>query len=275
MIELAQLSSDKKIEIRLSPKTFELGEISISPPNAENIVQKAIENIDKNYYSLYGDTIDLNVNFLFFDNPDHRIADFKGQIAVTNNRNNLSAAKYSVAKHAINESFYDYKAEISPNGFYSVLFIKSHAVIRKAKKMKFHFEEIVKYQGNDVYKISFQYNSRYINLSGYMFINMDDYAITYLTYELGECKKWLASTHKSKGMIYTNLEHYRCYTSFVKNDDRYRFSNGSINMLFNQSKKHKILSHNTYNVTVKRIARTTERNGLIFTNVNNLFKKLQ
>lgn len=261
---------NKKIKILLVPKIFEIEEISISPPNAKSIISKAIEKINENYFSLINDTINLDVNFTFLDNPN-KIADFNGKIAITKNDKEYFATKYCVKNNLINKSFFDYGTEISPSGFYSILFIKNHSVIRRYKKMKFYYDGQMKYQKEDVYKISFERKSKYAAQKGYLLINSDNYAITYITYTIGKCEKWIASTQKKKGLVFTNLEHYKVSASYLKNNDKYMFKNGSINMLFNKSKKKKILSRNTYNVTIKSTNKVEKLKEKKFIKIDELF----
>ncbi|MBN2638337.1 MAG: hypothetical protein JXR65_04550 [Bacteroidales bacterium] len=273
VISLTPSMSNHPAKVLLSPKIFELSEVTIIFPNAGNIVQKAIENISKNYPSLQGDTLALNVSFIFLDSPNSKIADFKGKVALTKDENHLLAAKYEIKNDLINDSFYDYGNEISPSGFYSVIFVQNHAPIRLFKKFDFHYDGMTKYQGNDVYKISFIRKKKYNNISGYMLIGKNDYAITYITYKIGEINKWIAATQKSMGIIYTNLEGYEVSVSYVEGIKGYKFSEGSINMLFNRTKKKQVLSNNTYDVSVKAIETPHIPDGLIYLNANELFDK--
>jgi len=273
VIRLTSSMSNYTTKVLLSPRIFELSEVTITPPNANNIVQKAIENISKNYPSIRGDTLALNVSFIFLDNPNSKIADFKGKIAVTKDENHLLAAKYVTTNDLINDSFYDYGNEISPGGFYSIIFVQNHAPIRLFKKFDFHYDGMTTYQGSDVYKISFIRKNRYNNISGYMLIKKNDYAITYITYKIGKIEKWIAATQKLKGIIYTNLERYEVSVSYVEYIKGYKFSEGSINMLFNRTKKKKILSNNTYDVSVKAIETPHIPDSLIYLKANELFDK--
>ena len=206
VINLTSFKSGNPTKFLLSPKIFELSEVTITPPNAQVIVQKAIDKINENYPSIRGDTLALDVSFIFLDNPNIKIADFKGKIAITKDEKHLLAAKYSTITDFTNDSFYDYGNEISPSGFYSILFVQNHAPIRLFKKFDFHYDGITTYQGSDVYKISFIRENKYSNITGYLLIKKTDFAITYISYEMGEIEKWIAATQKSKGIIYTNLE---------------------------------------------------------------------
>lgn len=274
-MEISSIPLNNPVKLFLSPKIYELNEVVISPPNANSIIKTAIENINNNYCTLIGDTLDLKVNFIFLDNPGSKVADFDGNIGITDDGKNLFATKYLIKKDSINDSFYNYGVEISPSGFYSIIFIKSHSVIRKSKKYKFYYNGIVEYQGEDAYKISFERNNKYIKSSGYMLINIDDYAIVNITNNIGECKKWIASTQKGMGLIYTNLKHYQVSASYFKNNGKYKFSDGSINMLFNRTKKKKVISNNTYNVNVKRGDKNNVLHNINYVKVNELFKKIQ
>lgn len=260
-------------KVLLSPTIYELREVTVmSPPSADHIVQKAIENIPKNYPSIRGDTLALDVNFIFLDNPNSKIADFKGKIAITSNGNNLLAAKYAIENNLISNSFYDYDNEISPGGFYSIIFIQSHSPIRLSEKVDFHYDGIITQQGLDTYKISFNRKSKYNNLTGHMLINTNDYAITYITYEIGEIKKWIAATQKSNGIVYTNLEKYKVSVSYIEDIKGYKFSEGALNLLFNRTKKEKVFSNNTYDVSVKATEKSSVPNNLIYLKANELFK---
>lgn len=265
--------SNRTVKILLNPTIFELGEITVTPPNANNIVQKAIENIPKNYPSIRGDTLALSVNFVFFDNPNSKIADFKGNIAVKNDGANLLAAKYAIEKNLINNTFFDYANEISPGAFYSIIPIQNHAPLRMTKKVDFHYDGTLSYQGSDAYKISFIRKGRYTNLSGYMLINKDKFAIPYITYEIGEIKNWIAATQKSKGIVYTNLERYNVCVTYSEDIKGFRFSEGAINVLFNKTNKKEVLSNNTYDMSVKTIETEEVPNRLTYLKVNELFKK--
>lgn len=272
MIRINSSISNNFAKVLLSPTTYELQEVAVIPPNVENIIKKAIENIPQNYPSIRGDTLALDVNFIFFDNPTSKIADYKGKVALTSNGKHLLAAKYAIENNLINDSFYDYDNEISPSGFYSILFIQSHAPIRLSKKIDFHYDGIISNQGHDAYKISFVRKSKYNNITGYMLINMSDYAITDITYEIGEIKKWIAATQESKGVVYTNLEKYKVSVSYVDDSKGYKFSDGAINILFNRTKKEKVLSNNTYDVSVKATKTSRVPNGLPYRKANELFK---
>ena len=272
IIKLTSFLHNRPIKIFLSPTIFKLSEITITSPNANNIIQKAIENIHKNYPSIRGDTLAFDVNFTFLNNPNNKIADFKGKIAVTSEDSYLLAAKYSIEKDLINDSFYDYSNEISPSGFYSIIFIQNHAPIRTAKKVDFHYEGIVSHQGIDVYKISFIRKNKYNNLTGYMLISMNDYAVKYITYEIGEIKKWIAATQKLKGILYTNLESYKVSVSYEKGSNGYKFSQGAINMLFNITKKKAVQSNNTYDVSVQSIESNNVPVNLNYIKIDELFK---
>jgi hypothetical protein len=238
----------------------------------KNIIEKAIENIPKNYPTIRGDTLALDVNFIFLDNPNSKIADYKGNIALTSNGKHLLAAKYAIENNLISDSFYDYNNEISPGGFYSIIFIQGHAPIRLSKKMYFHYDGTITNQGHDAYKVSFTRKSKYNNVAGYMLINPNDYAITYITYEIGEIKKWIAATHKSMGIVYTNLEKYNVSVSYVEDIKGYKFSEGAINMLFDRTKKEKVFSNNTYDVSIKATKTHHIPNSLTYIKANELFK---
>ncbi len=272
IIKITSSISNNFVKVLLSPTTYELHEVAVIPPNIENIIEKAIENIPKNYPSMQGDTLALDVNFIFLDNPNSKIADYNGKIALTSNGKHLLASKYATESNLISDSFYDYDNEISPSGFYSIILIQSHAPIRLSKKIDFHYDGIITNQGQDAYKISFIRKSKYNNTIGYMLINKSDYAITYITYEIGEIEKWIAAILKSKGIVYTNLEKYKVSVSYIKDIKGYKFSEGTINMLFNRTKKEKVLSNNTYNVSVKANKTSHLPKGLIYIKANELFK---
>lgn len=273
VIKLAPTVATNQIKVSLKPTVFELREVTVAtPPNANFIVQKAIENIPKNYPTLRADTLACDLNFVFLDNPTSKIADFKGKVAITSNGKYLLATKYDVESNFIKNTFYDYGNEISPSGFYSIIFIQSHAPIRQSKKMKFHYDGIVSQQGYETYKISFNRKSKFSNIKGYMLVNTNDYAITYITYEIGEIKKWIAATQKSNGIVYTNLENYKVSGLYLKAGNGYRFSEGTMNILFNRSKKENILSNNSYNVSVKTTKMPSRPNSLIFKKATELFR---
>jgi hypothetical protein len=272
VIETKSLISNNFTKVLLSPTSYELHEVAVIPPNVKNIIEKAIENIPKNYPPIQGDTLALDVNFTFLDNPNSKIADYNGKIALTSNGKHLLAAKYATENNLISNSFYDYNNEISPGGFYSIIFIQNHAPIRLSKKMDFHYDGIITNQGHDTYKISFIRKSKYNNISGYMLINTNDYAITYITYEMGEIKKWIAATHKSMGIVYTNLEKYKVCVSYIEDIKGYQFSDGAINMLFNRTKKEKVLSNNTYDVSFKATKTSHIPTSLTYLKANELFK---
>jgi hypothetical protein len=272
VIRVTSSKSNNLVKILLSPTTYELHEVAVTPPNVKHIVEKTIENIPKNYSSVRGDTLALDINFIFFDNPYSKIADYKGSVALTSNGKELLAAKYGIKSNLINNSFYEYNNEISPSGFYSILFIQGHAPIRLSKKMDFHYDGTITNQGHDAYKISFIRKSKYNNIAGYMLINPNDYAITYMTYEIGEIKKWIAATQRLNGIIYTNLEKYKVSVSYVEGTKGYKFSEGAINMLFNKTKKEKILSNNTYDMSVKATKTNHIPNNLIYLKANELFR---
>jgi hypothetical protein len=272
VIRITSSISNNFVKVLLSPTTYELHEVSVIPPNVENIIKKAIENIPKNYPSIRGDTLALALDFIFLDNPNSKIADFKGKIALTSNGKYLLAGKYAIENNLISDSFYDYENEISPSGFYSIIFIQSHAPIRLFKKIDFHYDGIITNQGHDAYKISFIRKSKYNNITGYMLINKNDYAITYITYEIGEIKKWIAATQKSKGIVYTNLEKYKVSVSYIEDIKGYKFSDGAINMLFNRTKKEKVFSNNTYDVSVKATETLRIPKSLIYLKATELFK---
>lgn len=272
VIRITSSMSNNRLKILLSPTTYELHEVAVIPPNVKKIIEKAIESIPKNYPSIQGDTLALDVNFTFLDNPNSKIADYKGKIALTSNANHLLAAKYATETNLISDSFYDYNNEISPSGFYSIIFIQNHAPIRLSKKIEFHYDGIITNQGHDAYKISFIRKSKYNNITGYMLINMNDYAITYITYEIGEIQKWIAATHKSMGIVYTNLKKYNVSVSYVEDINGYKFSEGAINMLFNRTKKAKVFSNNTYDVSIKTTKTHRIPNELTYLKVTELFK---
>ena len=272
VIRITSSMSNNRLKILLSPTMYELHEVAIIPPNVKNIIEKAIESIPKNYPSIQGDTLALDVNFTFLDNPNSKIADYKGKIALTSNGKHLLAAKYATETNLISNSFYDYNNEISPSGFYSIIFIQNHAPIRLSKKMNFHYDGIITNQGHDDYKISFVRKSKYNNITGYMLINASDYAITYITYEIGAIKKWIAATHKSMGIVYTNLEKYKVSVSYIEGIKGYQFSDGAINMLFNRAKKEKVFSNNTYDVSIKTTKTHRIPNSLNYIKANELFK---
>lgn len=272
IIRVTSPISNNLVKVLLSPTSYELHEVAIIPPNVKNIIEKAIESIPKNYPSMQGDTLALDLNFTFLDNPNSKIADYKGKVALTNNGKQLWAAKYAIENNLISNSFYDYDNEISPSGFYSIIFIQNHTPIRLSKKIDFQYDGIITNQGHDAYKISFIHKSKYNSITGYMLINKDDYAITYITYEIGEIKKWIAATHKSMGIVYTNLEKYNVSVSYVEVNKGYKFSEGAINMLFNRTKKEKVFSNNTYNVSVKTAKTSRIPNSLTYLKANELFK---
>jgi hypothetical protein len=238
-------------KILLKPTTYVLQDVTVSLPNAKNIIEKAIESIPENYPILQKDTIALDLNFIFFNNPNSKIAEYKGKIALHSNGKYLLGAKYAIEKNHINSSFHNYGNEISPSGFYSIIFIQNHAPIRLSKKMNFHYDGMLTDHACEGYKISFKGRSKYNNMNGYMLINKNDYAITHITYEIGAIKKWIAATQKPDGLVYTNLKKYKVSVSFKEGDNGYTLSEGSINMLFNRTKKETILSNNSYDVTVK------------------------
>lgn len=272
IIRITSPLSNNLVTVLLNQTTYELHEVAVIPPNVKNIIEKAIESIPKNYPSIQGDTLSLDVNFTFLDNPNSKIADYKGKIALTSNANRLLAAKYATETNLISDSFYDYDNEISPSGFYSIIFIQNHAPIRLSTKIDFHYDGIITNQGYDAYKISFIYKSKYNNITGYMLINRNNYAITYITYEIGEIKKWIAATHKSKGIIYTNLKRYNVSASYIEDINGYKFSEGAINMLFNRTKKEKVFSNNTYDVSVKTTKKRRIPSSLTYLKANELFK---
>ena len=90
---------------------------------------------------------------------------------------------------------------------------------------------------------------------------------------MGEIEEWIAATQKSKSIIYTNLEGYKVSVAYVEDIEGYKFSEGNINMLFNRSKKKKILSNNTYDVSVKAIETPLIPKGLNYSKANELFDK--
>lgn len=272
IIRVTSPISNNLVKVLLSPTSYELHEVAIIPPNLKDIIEKAIKNIPKNYQSIRGDTLALDLNFIFLDNPNSKIANFKGKIALTSDGKQLWAAKYAIENNLINNSFYDYDNEISPSGFYSIIFIQNHAPIRLSKKIDFQYDGIITNQGHDAYKISFIRKSKYNSITGYMLINKDDYAITYITYEIGEIKKWIAATHKSMGIVYTNLEKYNVSVSYIEANKGYKFSEGAINMLFDRTKKEKVFSNNTYDVSVKTTKTLRVPNGLTYIKANELFK---
>jgi len=273
VVNLPSPITNSPTKVLISPRIFEISEVTITLPNAQVIVQKAIDKIKENYPSIRGDTLALDVGFIFLDNPNIKIADFKGKIAITKDENHLLAAKHNTTTDLINDSFYDYGNEISPSGFYSILFVQNHAPIRLFKKFDFHYDGITTYQGNDVYKISFTRENKYSNIKGYLLIKMSDYAITYISYEMGEIKKWIAATQKSKGIIYTNLDGYKVSVSYIEDIKGYKFSEGSINMIFNRTKKKQVLSNNTYDVSVEAIETPHTPLNLIYLKANELFEK--
>jgi hypothetical protein len=273
IIKIDSSMSNHPTKLFLSPKIFEISEVTITPPNANNIIQKAIENISKNYPSIQGDTLAFNVSFIFLSNPNNKIADFKGKIAITKDETHLLATIYEIENKLIDDSFYDYGNEISPSGFYSIIFIQNHVPIRLSKKVNFNYDGMTTFQGCNVYKISFIRKNKYNNISGYMLIKNNDYAITHITYKIGKIKKWIAATQKSKGIIYTNLEGYEVSVSYTEDIKGYKFSQGSINMLFNRIKKKKVLSNNTYDVSVNTVETPHIPDSLIYLKANELFNK--
>ncbi len=258
--------------ILLNPKVFDIKEVVVSPIDANYIVKKAIENISNNYLSIINDTVAVKLNFIFLDKPDKILANFEGNIALTSNEKHLLAAKFNVKNEDIDKNFYDYNAETSPIGFYSMIFITSHAPIRKYKKTKFNYDATIKTEYGDAYKISFVRTNKYNNIKGYMLINIDDYAITHINYKIGKTKNWIASTKKSKGLIFSNLQYYKLSVSYSKNIDKYRFSKGQINVLFNRTNKKKLLSTNTYDIEVSSICDEVP-NHLIYSKAHELFKE--
>lgn len=94
-----------------------------------------------------------------------------------------------------------------------------------------------------------------------------------LSRKIGKIEKWIAAIQKSKGIIYTNLEEYGVSVSYVENIKGYKFSEGNINMLFNRTKKKKVLSNNTYDVSVKAIETPHIPDSLIYLKANELFDK--
>jgi hypothetical protein len=271
-ISSSELKNNHTYQILLTPKTFELKEvlITIIKPNAQEIVAKAINQINYNYRSLYKDTTDLKVRLNFFENTTTEIADFEGNISITGTDKGFHASKYNIRKSQIKKSFYEYQTEISPNSFYTIVLVGSHLIVRKQKKFKLKYNGISEYNGLQVYKISFRLDKKCAGQSGYLLINTKDYAILHINYTINKCSKWIGAIKKPYGLIYTNLKYYKISSSYHKIKGKYEFSKGLINTQFSREKKKRIISNNTYNVTVESIKRKENKN-LKYSNIDELF----
>lgn len=270
-VEMSALSKGTANIIRLRQRTYILSEVSITGMEADEIVRKAIDRIPVNYHSLFHDTTCLKVNFDFYDNPNSQLAEFRGQVALTDDSKELFGALYSIDKRVFHQAYYKYSPELSPDTFYVILFISNHIPMLKSKGVRFQLDGMVKDGEMEAYKISFSKDSRYVNFSGYMLINSNDYAITHINYTRGACLKWIAATEKGMGMIYTNLIHHKISAAFKKENLKYRFSEGSVNMLFNRVKKKKEITHNTYDLNIETTTREQANVPLMFKKANELF----
>lgn len=261
-----------EIKIQLTPKVFEISEITVTATNAKKIIQKTISRIDSNYNSLTKDTIPYYTEFSFYDGRNNKIADFEGNIAITKQEGIFYGSKYYLKNELIDNVFFDYNNEISPSGFYNIIPVRSHSPIRLNKKYEFVYDGNTIFRDMDVYKISFSREGKYSKVKGYMLINKIDYAIVYLIYEIGKIDKWIAATHKGKGIIFTNLISNKIEVEYEQLSNGYTLSKGNINMKFNRTNKKQILSENTYEVSLEM---TTNKDGLEdskFLIINDLFQ---
>jgi len=266
-------SNSSTIKVHLVTKIFEISEVIVSTPNARYILQKAISRIDSNYNSFKDDTVGFHTKFSFFDSPQNKIADFDGKIAISKKEKGFIGAIYSITKDYIDDVFFDYSNEISPNGFYSIIPIRRHSPIRLNKKFEFDYGGSVIFRGHDVHKIAFSRNGKYSNVNGYMFINKEDYAIVYMCYELGKIDKWIAATSKGNGLVFSNLKKCQIEVEYQKYGNGYVLSDGNINMKFDRTNKKQKLSENTYEVSLKFEPDANIPSSLIYYNIDELFKK--
>ncbi len=158
--------------------------------------------------------------------------------------------KHDILRDNINPNFFHYHIEISPERFAYYIPINVHPIIRKTKDFIFHLNNIIVFNGEKAYKVSFNLNRKYGGQQGYLLVSTSDYAVLKVYYEYKKIEKLIAGKYKSTGILYTDLISNSTSVTYVKNSaNKYVFETGEINGLYQMHTRKNVKLRYSMNCT--------------------------